>query len=57
MRFKATGPLQVSNQKTPRPISSAFVTACANHGIARNDDFSSEREGAFFLAWSRSSRH
>lgn len=43
-----SGPLQVSNQKTPRPISSAFVTACANQGIAANDDYNgAEQAGAF----------
>ena len=43
-----SGPLQVSNQKTPRPISTAFVTACASQGIAPNDDYNGpEQEGAF----------
>ena len=43
-----SGPLQVSNQKTPRPISSVFVKACAKHGIAPNDDYNGvEQEGAF----------
>ena len=42
------GPLQVSNQKTPRPISTVFVTACARHGIAPNADYNgAEQEGAF----------
>ena len=43
-----SGPLQVSNQKTPRPISTVFVTACARHGIAPNADYNgAEQEGAF----------
>ena len=43
-----SGPLQVSNQKTPRPISTAFVNACANQGIAQNDDYNgAEQAGAF----------
>ena len=42
------GPLQVSNQKTPRPISTVFVTACARYGIATNSDYNgAEQEGAF----------
>ena len=43
-----SGPLQVSNQKKPRPISTSFVTACASQGIAPNDDYNGpEQEGAF----------
>lgn len=43
-----SGPLQVSDQKTPRPISSAFVKACASCGIAQNDDYNGvEQAGAF----------
>ena len=43
-----SGPLQVSDQKTPRPISTSFVTACASQGIAPNDDYNGpEQEGAF----------
>ena len=44
----AGGPLHVSNQKSPRPISEAFVRACDQNGIARNDDYNGPRqEGAF----------
>ncbi|RIX81676.1 GMC family oxidoreductase [Acidovorax cavernicola] len=43
----ADGPLQVSEQQSPRAISEAFVRAAAECGIARNDDFNGpEQEGA-----------
>ncbi|MGO9004346.1 MAG: GMC family oxidoreductase [Beijerinckiaceae bacterium] len=42
-----SGPLQVSNQKSPRPISRAFVAAANQLQIRANDDFSgAEQEGA-----------
>jgi len=41
------GPLRVANQRSPRPIASAFVEACAENQIRRNDDFNGpEQEGA-----------
>jgi len=41
------GPLRVANQRSPRPIARAFVDACAENQIRRNDDFNgSEQEGA-----------
>lgn len=40
------GPLEVSNQKAPRPISHAFVEAAAELQHRRNDDFNGpEQEG------------
>lgn len=42
------GPLQVSNQKSPRPITQSFVQACADVGIPRNDDYNGPQQyGAF----------
>ena len=42
-----SGPLRVANQRSPRPISYAFVDACAENQIRRNDDFNGpEQEGA-----------
>lgn len=35
----ANGPLQVRAQPAPRPISAAFINACAEAQIPRNDDF------------------
>jgi choline dehydrogenase-like flavoprotein len=43
------GPLQVSNQKSPRPISKAFVKACADHGIPANDDYNGPEQAGAFL--------
>ncbi len=41
------GPLQVRDQPDPRPISRAFVEACAQNQIRPNDDFNGpEQEGA-----------
>jgi choline dehydrogenase-like flavoprotein len=41
------GPLRVANQRSPRPITYAFVEACAENQIRRNDDFNGpEQEGA-----------
>ncbi len=41
------GPLRVANQRSPRPITYAFVDACAENQIRRNDDFNGpEQEGA-----------
>ncbi len=41
------GPLQVADQRQPRPISRAFVAACAEAQFPRNDDFNGPvQEGA-----------
>ncbi|TGS79733.1 GMC family oxidoreductase, partial [Mesorhizobium sp. M2D.F.Ca.ET.178.01.1.1] len=41
------GPLRVAEQQEPRSISKAFVEACAENQIRRNDDFNGpEQEGA-----------
>jgi len=41
------GPLRVEDLRTINPISTAFVEACAQIGITRNDDFNSgTQEGA-----------
>lgn len=41
------GPLNVSEQRTPRGISHAFVEACGQTQVRRNDDFNGpEQEGA-----------
>lgn len=43
------GPLRVSNQQTPRPMSRAFLQATEETQIRRNDDFNGpEQEGAGF---------
>ncbi|GAA4021465.1 choline dehydrogenase [Actimicrobium antarcticum] len=43
-----SGPLQVAEQQSPRPVSAAFVAACADNGIAPNPDYNGpEQEGAF----------
>ena len=43
----AEGPLKVADQQSPRPISHAFVEACEQRGIPRNEDFNGRRqEGA-----------
>lgn len=41
------GPLKVCDQRSPRPITRAFVEACAENQIRFNDDFNGpEQEGA-----------
>ena len=41
------GPLRVEDLRSPNPLSHAFVEACAELGMARNDDFNSgSQEGA-----------
>ncbi|WFP64892.1 GMC family oxidoreductase N-terminal domain-containing protein [Mesorhizobium sp. WSM4904] len=41
------GPLRVAEQQEPRPISRAFVDACGENQIRRNDDFNGpDQEGA-----------
>ena len=43
-----SGPLHVSNQKSPRPITQSFVRACEETGIPRNDDYNGAvQDGAF----------
>ncbi|MGY6534825.1 MAG: GMC family oxidoreductase [Pararhodobacter sp.] len=43
----ADGPLQVSDQRRPAPITRAFIEACAENQIAVNDDFNGPvQEGA-----------
>lgn len=43
----ASGPLEVAEQRSPRPISRAFIDAAAEVQIRRNDDFNGpEQEGA-----------
>ncbi|RWM39169.1 GMC family oxidoreductase N-terminal domain-containing protein [Mesorhizobium sp.] len=41
------GPLRVAEQQEPRPIAKAFVEACGENQIRRNEDFNGpEQEGA-----------
>ena len=41
------GPLRVGEQRSPRPVSRAFVEACAESQLRRNDDFNGpDQEGA-----------
>ncbi|EAB6717979.1 glucose-methanol-choline oxidoreductase, partial [Salmonella enterica subsp. enterica] len=43
----SVGPLQVGNQRSPRPLTQAFVDACEEVQIRRNDDFNGpDQEGA-----------
>lgn len=43
----ASGPLEVAEQRSPRPISRAFIDAAAEVQIRRNDDFNgADQEGA-----------
>ena len=45
------GPLNVADLRSVNPVSRAFVEACAEAGIPRNDDFNGERqEGAGFFS-------
>jgi len=45
-----SGPLQVSNQKAPRPISEAFIEASGELQIRRTDDFNTgDNEGAGYF--------
>jgi choline dehydrogenase-like flavoprotein len=39
-----SGPLQVSELLSPRPISNAFVDACVANGIDYNDDFNGAKQ-------------
>jgi choline dehydrogenase-like flavoprotein len=41
------GPLNVAEQRNPRPISKAFIDACGENQIRRNEDFNGpQQEGA-----------
>lgn len=40
----ASGPLQVSDQQSPRPITQDFIQAGIECGIPRNDDFNGEQQ-------------
>lgn len=41
------GPLQVGEQQSPRPVARAFVDACEESQVRRNEDFNgSEQDGA-----------
>ena len=43
------GPLEVSNQKAAKPISHAYIEACANYQVKIRDDFNTgDNEGAGF---------
>lgn len=42
-----SGPLSVGEQRSPRPVSRAFIEACTQAQIRRNDDFNGpDQEGA-----------
>ena len=44
-----SGPLEVSNQKAAKPISHAYIEACANYQVKIKDDFNTgDNEGAGF---------
>ncbi|MEE4201078.1 GMC family oxidoreductase [Erythrobacter sp.] len=45
----AGGPLFVSNQRSPNPVSHAFVDAASELQLRRNDDFNGERQDGFGL--------
>ncbi len=50
------GPLHVSNQKAPRPISAAYIEACAQTQIRRTEDFNAgDNEGAGY--WQTTIHH
>lgn len=51
-----SGPLQVSDQKAPRPISEAYVQACSQNQLSRNEDFNTgDNEGAGY--WQTTIHH
>ncbi|HZP77466.1 MAG TPA: choline dehydrogenase [Pseudolabrys sp.] len=52
------GPLAVSDVPDPHPLCEAFITACEQAGLPRNDDFNGpEQEGAgYFQLTSRNGR-
>lgn len=41
------GPLTVSDDRAPNPITDAFLEACADAGLASNDDFNGDRQDGF----------
>ncbi|MFV2000243.1 MAG: GMC family oxidoreductase [Acidimicrobiia bacterium] len=43
------GPMNVADLRDPNILSSAFVAACAEQGLALNDDFNAERQDGFGL--------
>ena len=51
-----SGPLQVSDQKAPRPISEAYIQACSQNQLSRNEDFNTgDNEGAGY--WQTTIHH
>jgi choline dehydrogenase len=46
----AGGPLQVSDQRSPRPLSRRFVAAAETHGIPANTDFNGSTQAGVGLA-------
>jgi choline dehydrogenase len=44
------GPLQVSDQRSPRPLSRRFVAAAERHGIPANKDFNGDTQEGVGLA-------
>jgi choline dehydrogenase-like flavoprotein len=52
----ADGPLHVSNQKAPRPISAAYIEACTQTQIRETEDFNAgDNEGAGY--WQTTIHH
>ena len=51
-----SGPLQVSDQKAPRPISKAYIQACTQTQLHKNEDFNTgDNEGAGY--WQTTIHH
>ena len=51
-----SGPLPVSDQKAPRPISEAYIQACSQNQLSRNEDFNTgDNEGAGY--WQTTIHH
>jgi choline dehydrogenase-like flavoprotein len=44
-----SGPLQVSNQKSPRAVSLSFVEACVEKGIPQNQEYNGHNQEGSFL--------
>ncbi|ELZ44674.1 glucose-methanol-choline oxidoreductase [Halorubrum californiense DSM 19288] len=54
------GPLNVTDQSSPRPVSRAFVDAAAQAGYARNDDFNGAAQagvGTYHVTQKNGKRH
>lgn len=54
------GPLNVAEQRSPRPLSEVFVEAAVEAGERRNDDFNGERQagvGHYHVTQKNGSRH